>query len=122
MVMYRDLWATTDLATMGLAADDGDEKAIAQLTDWSGVAGFDPDSHKTWAAVAERLSEESRQETPRRTWRPLTPGQLPHDDPSFRPLSVKIYDRVAQWAHERAVFDFHAIETLGWGRNRSVQK
>src|SRR5438128_2433696 len=59
---YITEWANTDLEALGKAADDGDQDAIKQLTEWGAVAGFDRGANPAWTAVANYLSERVRQQ------------------------------------------------------------
>lgn len=51
-----------DLEALGVAADDGDEDALAKLAELAEAAGIDPDEYDTWAELAAALPEEEAEE------------------------------------------------------------
>lgn len=51
-----------DLEALGVAADDGDEDALATLTTMAEAAEIDPDEYDTWAELAAALPEEEAEE------------------------------------------------------------
>lgn len=50
------------LEALGEAADEGDEDALAKLTELAEAAGIDPDEYESWADLAAALPEEEEEE------------------------------------------------------------